>query len=420
LEKPFLEVARPGHVLEKIAEFKPLGSEIVELEQALHRTLFEEIVSREDIPGFNRSTMDGYAVRASDTFGASEGAPALLDLKGEIPMGVIPEQETRKREAYKIWTGGALPRGADAVVMLEHVEVLDQDTIEALNAVAPFENVVRRGEDIEAGKKLLASGQRLRPGDLGALAAIGAARIKVYARPRVALISSGDEITPVEENPKPGHMRDVNRICVSSLTIQAHAQPVWMGIAKDELASVTTLINRGLSAADLVVISGGSSMGARDLVIEAITGQEDSEALVHGVSISPGKPFILAKAQGKPVIGLPGHPVSAMVCFESLVVPLLRRLEGERAIAPYLKPSVRAILSRNLPSKEGRLDFIRVRLDHADDMYRATPIMGKSGMITTMSRAHGYVMISEDCEGLYKGEKVEVSLFSDWIDHHGI
>lgn len=420
MDKPFLEVISSERALELIVEFEALGHEEVPLESATNRTLANTIISKEDVPGFNRSTMDGFAVRARDTFGASESAPALLDLKGEIPMAMIPDTTLRNGESYRIWTGGALPDGADAVVMLERVEELDERTVEILQSVAPFENVIKIGEDIRAGDEILAKGNRLRPADLGALAALGISRVKVFKKPRMALISSGDEITPVEQNPTPGHIRDVNRYCIWAMAIQGHVDPVWIGIVKDDLGSVNNALKTGLSECDLVVFSGASSMGKRDFLIDAIKEQSEAEILAHGVSVSPGKPLILAKAQGKPIVGLPGHPVSAMICFERFAIPLLRRLEGETRGRPYLRPKVSASLSRNIASKEGRLDFVRVKLERENGKMVARPILGKSGMISTMVKAHGYVEISEDCEGLYKDQEVHVTLLSDWTNEDGI
>ncbi len=420
MDKPFLEVISSDRLMELIGEFEALGREEVPLEAATHRTLASTIISEDDVPGFNRSTMDGFAVRARDTFGASESAPALLELKGEIPMAKVPDQTVKRGETYRIWTGGALPEGADAVVMLERVEELDADTVEVLQAVAPYENVIKRGEDIRSGEKILLEGARLRPADLGALAALGVSCVNVFKRPRMALISSGDEIIPVEQALVPGHIRDVNRYCITAMAIKAHAEPVWMGIVKDDLDSVDSALKSGLKECDLVVFSGASSMGRRDFLIDAIKEQKRSEILAHGVSVSPGKPLILAKAQGKPIVGLPGHPVSAMICFERFAIPLLRKLEGERRAIPYLSPTVSARLSRNVPSKEGRLDFIRVRLERDNGKVFAKPIVGKSGMISTMVKAHGYIEIPEDCEGMYKNQAVHVTLLSDWTNEDGI
>ncbi|AFM23914.1 molybdopterin molybdotransferase MoeA [Desulfomonile tiedjei] len=414
--KPFFKVLSPGEALELFKAFEPLHQESISMCDALFRVLAEPLIAEEDVPGFNRSTMDGIAVRAADTFGASESSPALFTLTGEIAMGELPDMKLKKGEAVRIWTGGALPPNADAVVMIEHVEQIDRTTVEILKSVAPYENVVRKGEDFKAGDVLLPAGHRLRPQDLGMLAAMGKSEVTVYRKPKIAVLSSGDEIVPVHETPRPGCMRDVNRHTISAMITEAHATPVWIGIARDNLPDLASNIDRGLSEADAIVISGGSSMGSRDHVIEAITAYEDSEVLLHGVSISPGKPLILGQVNGKAIIGLPGHPVSAMVCLQQFVVPLMRRLEGETSLGPFLHPCIHAHLRRNVPSKEGRTDFVRVRLEQGNGQLFATPVMGKSGMVSSMVRAHGYFIIQTDCEGLYKGDLVKVYLFSDWME----
>jgi molybdopterin molybdotransferase len=300
--------------------------------------------------------------------------------------------------------------------MVEHAEELDPTTVEILKAVAPFDNVVRKGEDFKTRETLLTANHRLRPQDLGLLAAMGAQTVRVYNKPLVAIISSGDEIVPIEDEPPAGCVRDINRYTLSAMIQEAHANSVWIGIAPDRLDALSELMDKALDTADVVIISGGSSMGSRDHVMEAIRGQKDSEILLHGVSVSPGKPLILARVGSLPVIGLPGHPVSAMVCFEQFVVPILRRLEGEDVVNPYLRKTFQAFLSRNVASREGRADFVRVRLQVKDDKMVAVPVPGKSGMISAMVRAHGFVRIEADCEGLYRGDQVAVHLFADWIE----
>jgi molybdopterin molybdotransferase len=211
-------------------------------------------------------------------------------------------------------------------------------------------------------------------------------------------------------------VRDINRYALTSMMREAHARVVWVGIAPDRLDALASLMDRALACADMVVISGGSSMGSRDHVVESILAYADSQILLHGVSISPGKPVILASVGSKPVVGLPGHPVSAMVCLEQFVTPLIRRLEGEDTTKPFLRPVFQAVLSRNCPSREGRTDFIRVRLHKKDGTIVAVPVPGKSGMISSMVRAHGFVRIESDCEGLYKGDQVTVHLFAPWLE----
>ena len=414
MSKPFLRVVTPHQARSLLAAFEPLESEEVSLAEGPFRVLSESIIASEDTPGFDRSTMDGFAVRSVDTFGSTESAPGLFRVVDEVQMGEIRDLSLGRGEAARIWTGGALPLGADAVIMVEHTQDLGSDSIEILKAAAPFENVVRRGEDFRAGEVLLEMGHRLRPQDLGLLAAMGRPRVTVFRKPSVAIVSSGDEIVPVEQDPPPGCMRDVNRHTMHASVVEAHGIPVWIGIAQDRLDVLAEMIDRGLSCADMVVISGGSSMGSRDFVIEAIESYPSSEIILHGVSVSPGKPLILARVGRKPVLGLPGHPAGAMVCFEQFAVPIMRRLGGEDVTHPYMRPAIEAYLARNVPSREGRMDFVRVRLHFSDDRLTATPVPGKSGMISAMVRAHGYICIAQDCEGLYKGDRVKVHLFASW------
>ena len=412
--KPFLHALPPEEVRKLTIKFVSLDSEAVGLENSFSRVLADDVRADHDLPQFNRSTMDGFAVRSIDTFGASESSPALFRLVGDIAMGQDYPHKLKRGETVRIWTGGALPPNADAVVMLEHVEEIDQESVEILRAVAPFDNIARKAEDFKSGELLLEKGKRLRPADVGMLAALGRSRVSVTRKPRVGIISSGDEIVAVDDTPPPGCVRDVNRHSVSASVRDAMAIPIWLGLTPDFLGSIKKLLTEGLEKADIVVISGGSSMGSRDFVIEAIKSHVDSEIMVHGVSVSPGKPFIMARIGSKPVIGLPGHPVSALVCFEQFVVPIIRRLEGEDSALPFLKPKVEAILSRNVASKEGRVDFVRVRLHRLGDDLLATPTLGKSGMVSSMTRSNGFFQIPLDCEGMYKGDRVDVILFSNW------
>jgi molybdopterin molybdotransferase len=416
MHKPFFRVLPIDEALSLLLGFDHLGSESVPIAEARGRVLAGSVTAEEDTPGFDRSTMDGFAVRSADTFGASESSPALMSVIGEVAMGGFSDTAVSKGQAVRIWTGGALPLHADAVVMVEHVEELDGSTIEVFRAVAPYENVVRRGEDFQAGTTLLEKGHRLRPQDLGLLAAMGRVTVEVYRRPRVALISSGDEVVPIDQTPPPGCIRDVNRYALTGMIEEFYAIPVWIGIAPDTREGLAAFVEQGFGSADLVVISGGSSMGSRDHVIDVVNAYQDSQILFHGVGVSPGKPLILSRVGSHPVVGLPGHPVSAMVCFEQFVVPLLRRMEGENARGPYLRPTVTAVLSRNCPSREGRTDFVRVRMENRDGTVFAVPVPGKSGMISSMVRAHGFITIDSDSEGLYRGDPVTVNLFAPWLE----
>ncbi|MGC8906023.1 MAG: gephyrin-like molybdotransferase Glp [Desulfomonilaceae bacterium] len=411
--KPFFNVVSCQEALEALSAFKPLGDEKERLEHAIHRVLAETVTASEDCPGFHRSTMDGFAVRCVDTFGATETNPALLTVIGECSMGGMPAEALRKGTAMRIFTGGALPVNADAVVMVEHTEEASADAIEVLKAVAPYENVVRRGEDFKAGQRLLSKGRRLRPQDLGLLAAAGKSEVRVFRRVSVGIISSGDEIVPIDQEPGPGCVRDVNRYVLTGAVKDAYADAEWIGLVRDAMDDMTRGLKKALDACDLVLISGGSSMGNRDIALNAILSFADSQVLVHGVSISPGKPLIVARIGAQPVVGLPGHPASALICFENFVVPLIRQLGGEQILRPFSRPSCDAILSRNIASKEGRRDFVRVTLHREGDALIATPLAAKSGIISAMVRAHGCLVIDEGCEGLYKGDVVKIHLFSN-------
>ena len=413
--KPFFRVSSPEEAKNQLAQFMALEAESTGIDEAIFRVLAKSIKADQDSPPFDRSIMDGFAVKSTDTFGSSESSPSLFNVVGEISMGEVPRIKIQLGEALRIWTGGAMPQGADSVVMVEHTQDLGGNAMEVVKAVAPFDNMVRKGEDYKKGEELLQRGLRLRSQDIGLLASLGTNKVEVHIRPRVALISSGDEITAVEDVPPPGCVRDVNRHSLYAGVREAFAEPKWIGLAADTLNSVKSMLRSGLDRADIVVISGGSSMGSRDYVIQAISEEPASRILLHGVSMSPGKPIIIGTVESKPVIGLPGHPISALVCFDQFVVPIIRRLAGEDTCEPFLRPCVKAFLTRNVSSKEGRQDFVRVRLSVNGGEFYATPLPAKSGMVSAMSRTHGFVKIPMDCEGFYKDRSVNVYLFSNWL-----
>ena len=404
----FFRVQTTQQVKEIIKKLTTLGEEGVTLEDALGRVLAQDVIAPEDLPSFDRSTMDGYVLRAEDTFGASEGSPALLEVWGEIKMGEWPSLTLKPGGAVKIATGGMLPEGADAVVMVEYTQVIDERTIQVFRAVAPGENVVQRGEDLKRGERILQKGHRLRPQDLGALAALGKGIVTVYRRPRVGILSSGDEVVPIDSIPQEGEIRDTNRYALWALTMAGGGEPFHLGIAKDELRDLQEKLEHGLNKGDVVVISGGSSVGTRDLTIEAIRSLAGAEILLHGVVVSPGKPTILAKIGEKVVWGLPGHPVSAMVIFMTLVAPSLWRMAGRKDWNMPHPWTLKATASRNVPSAQGREDYVRVRLSLEGGNLIATPIFGKSGSISTMVKGNGLLRIEMDSEGIQGGEEVEV------------
>lgn len=405
--KEFFKVVQLADVLNLRTRFKPLDIETVTLDASLDRILAMPVNPDTDIPGFMRSTMDGYALKAASTFGASETSPAFLNIVGAVGMGEEPHFSVGVGQAAKIATGGMLPDGADSVVMLEHTDTLTDTAIEVFKSVAPGQNVIEKGEDLTKGKTVLASGQRVRAQELGLLAACGREHLKVFKKPVVGIISTGDEVIPVDQRPDVGQVRDINSYTLTGLVAKAGAIPVTYGIVKDKVDDLTQTCMTALASSDMVLISGGSSVGVRDLSIEVLKNLPDSRIWVHGISIRPGKPTILAQSGAKSLWGLPGHAVSAMVVFLVVVRPFIQHLAGvplDRAADPYLT----ARLTRNLASVQGRIDFIRVRLEEKNGRLWADPVLGKSGLIRTMVDADGLIVIDLNLEGLEAGAIVRV------------
>ena len=403
----FFKVKTREEVWGDFERFTPLDTEEISLGQALERVLAESIIAREDLPSFTRSIVDGYAVRARDTFGASESLPLLFEIVGEVGMGETPSFELPGGKAARIATGGMLPSGADAVVMVEFTEELDQKSVAINRSVAPLENVVRPGDDFSAGQEALPLGRRLRPQEIGLLAGLGQSTILVKRQPKVAIISTGDEIVPIEKEPQPGELRDINSHSLSAMVENCGGVPLQLGLAPDQFPALREKCQEALDRADICLISGGSSVGTRDLTLDVLTSFETSKVLVHGVAISPGKPTLLVKTNEKGFWGLPGHVASAMVVFQVLVRPFISYLSGAH-LSLGEGMVVRARLNRNVASKQGREDFIRVRLKEADGDPIAEPIFGESALISTLVHADGLVRIDRHTEGLYEGETVEV------------
>jgi len=383
----------------------------VALPESLGRPLAAPAPADGDVPGFDRSTMDGYAVRARDTYGATEGMPAYLDVTGEALMGQEPRGEVGIGQAWRIATGGMLPSGADAVMMVEYTEELDDRTIGVTRPVAPGENVVRRGEDIAAGEVALPAGHRIRPQDMGFLAAAGVTGVEVVTPVKVGIISTGDELVGPEENPDPGQVRDINSYALYGAVEACGGAPRLYGIVGDDYEELKGVLERVLGENDLALLSGGSSVGARDVAARVIDSLGKPGVLFHGISIKPGKPTVGAVVGGKPVFGLPGHPVSALVVFDLLVAPLVRDSGYPPPGAAPGEFPLRAVITRNLRSAAGREDFIRVRLSLWDGRLYADPVLGKSGLISTMVKAAGLARIPAGKEGVEAGETVEVKMF---------
>ena len=334
----FFQLKTVDEVVALYGQFESLAPEVVPLAAAWNRVLAGDVSAGADVPEFARSTMDGYAVRARDTFGAGPGSPAWLTVSGEVAMGEAAQVPLGPGQVMRIATGGMLPPGADAVVMLEYTQELADQTLEVYRSVAPGENVVQRGEDIAAGAVLLPAGRRLRPQDVGLLAALGVAEVSVRRRPRVAIIGTGDEIVPVTASLQPGQMRDANSYALAAQVAAMGGEPILLGLVPDRLEALVDRLQAALPEADVILLSGGSSVGARDLAIAALQSFPEAAILVHGVAVSPGKPTILAKINHQPLFGLPGHPVSAMIIMEVLVRPLLDAAAGPGRTVPVLGP----------------------------------------------------------------------------------
>ncbi len=416
------------------SEERALGeAERVATADALDRVLAERLAARSPLPAFDRGTMDGFAVRSADTYGASESLPAYLTVVGEVPMGRsvaggpvgdapsgsagAPAAGTApaidlvvgQGQAALIHTGGMLPAGADAVVPVEQTQRLDATTIEVLRPVAPGENVVGIGEDVKDGQVLFDAGHALRPQDIGGLMALGITEVAVARRPTVAIISTGDEIVPPECEPAYGQIRDINTYTISGLVARAGGIPLPQGIVPDDYHALLSAARAGWDAADVVVISAGSSVSVRDLTAEVVGELGRPGVIVHGVALKPGKPTILAVCGGKPVIGLPGNPVSAMVAGGLFIAPLLARLQGRHDLSA--KRCAVARLSRNVASAPGREDHVPVRVVEREGELWAEPVLGKSNLIYTLVHADGTFRVSLDVNGVHQGETVEVELF---------
>jgi molybdopterin molybdotransferase len=348
--------------------------------------------------------VDGFAVRAADTYGASEGLPSYLDLLGAVRMGAEPTVAVRPGGCVAMPTGGVLPAGADAVVMVEYTAETMPGTIEVTRPVAPGGGVVRADEDVAAGGTLVPAGRPLRAPDLGLLAAAGVTAVPVHARPRVTIISTGDEVVPPSTvSPAPGQVRDATASALAGLVADAGGEPVLAGIVDDEPGALKSRLTEVLPESDLVVVSAGSSVGARDETAGAVASV--GEIWCHGLAIKPGKPTLLADCGGIPLIGLPGNPLSALVVFGQVGIPLLWRLSG--CDAPPPAPSTRARLSRDLASASGRLDIVQVTVHEGV----AEPLFGPSALLSVLTRADGYVRIPEPATGLDGGTEVEVVLY---------
>lgn len=408
----FFRVISADQFIQLLGGFSRISSEYVPLDAALHRRASENITALEDLPEQARSTVDGFAVRAEDTFGASDSVPALLQVVASIPMGIMPDFTLQAGQAAQIPTGGFLPRGADAVMMVEYTNPAGADEIEVTRPVTLRTNVLEKGEDAGRGSILLDSGKMIRAQEIGFLAALGFQQISVYRQPKTAVISSGDELVPIEQKPALGQIRDANGHAVSALVRHAGAVPLFFDIVPDNAQILSDTLEKALEQAEVITMSGGSSVGTRDLMVDVVSGLPGVEILAHGVAIRPGKPTLLARQKEKAIIGLPGHPVSALMVAQVFLAPFLQYLQGGKLEKGPAGNRTEAVLASSVHSTIGLEEFIRVRLEQTPDGERtAYPVLGKSGMLSTMVKANGILTIPMNVEGYSKGEVVPVVEF---------
>lgn len=384
------------------------GVKKIPLTGAVNQISAEDILSGENLPPFHRSTVDGYAVKSGDTFGAEEGTPSLFKVAGEVYMGKPALLSLTSGETAVIPTGGMLPEGADAVVMLEHTERFDGEMVLVGRKVGPGENVIQRGEDISEGYMILPAGHIIRPQHVGLLAACGHTDVLVRSPLKVGIISTGDEIVDIRYKPQPGQIRDVNSYLLQAALAELGYQVQLYGIVGDEYDLLAKTVNDAINECQLVIMSGGSSVGRRDYTVQVINSTGSPGVLFHGVAAKPGKPTIFGLVNRVPVFGLPGHPAAAMTMFTRLVKPALAVLAGRKECSKRMFP---ARMVRNIASVPGRDDFISVKVQKIDGQYWADPVFGRSGIVSAMAEAEGIVHIAAEVSGLYAGEEIEVELF---------
>jgi len=381
--------------------------ERVDLTSSLGRVVARDVIANSNIPPFDRSVVDGYAVKSSNTFGASDAMPAILDITGEIRIGQKPPGDIKEGQCMYVPTGGMLPEGSDAVVMIEDTGELGSDGIAVYKPVSLWENTMRRGEDIKDGHVVVEKNTVIRPRHVGVLSSAGFKEIEVIQKPRVSIISTGDELIEPGKELKPGQIWDINTYSLAASVVEDGGHPVLEGIVRDQRDILKQRVTDAVKNSDVVLISGGSSAGFRDYTAEIINGMGNPGVMVHGVSIKPGKPTIVGKVDNKPVIGMPGQPVSSLVVYKVLISPLIRKLAGYPSKQIN---TIKAFCEENYASAAGREEYLMIDLMEKEGKIYALPVYGKSGMITTISSARGMVKITRNKEGLYKGEEVEVIL----------
>lgn len=403
----FLKAITASEALAAIRSFPVyLHTEVVPLDESLGRMAADDIVAHENIPPFARSLVDGFAIKVKDVQGAEETSPASLIVKGEVRVGQEARVTIDDGSCVYISTGAMMPEGTDGVVMQEYTRRMG-DAVEIAKTIHKGENVCFTGEDIRLGNIVVAKGKRLTPFDLGVLAALGITDMWTYKEIRIALISSGDEIIPVDGTPKPGQIRDINRYTIANFLKKYGAVPSFIGISPDEPDKIEKYLTDAATY-DMILVSDGSSKGERDYITSSIK-QLGGEVFFHGINVKPGKPTIFAGLWGKPVFGLPGHPVSCIMALTRFVMPLVTRLQGETGRTEMMAAG---ILTTNIPSSYGIEEYVRVALARDEEGCKITPLFAKSSVLSSLSRASGYIIVPEGREGLEQGEEVEVHYFA--------
>lgn len=389
-------------------EFKDikLENEKVDIKESLSRYLGEDIAAQENVPEFNRSSVDGYAIIVEDSHGASESVPSVLRLIGQVKMGEYTDKKIKSGEAIYVPTGGMLPMNSTGMIMIEHTEKMDNETLLISKPITNGENVVYKAEDIKVGDIILKRGQKIGTKEIGVLSSLGIKEISVFKKPRVYIISTGDEIVDITEKLQPGKVRDINSYTLESLIETSGATVSGKEIVRDNFDSLLSCVGKAIKVSDIVLLSGGSSVGTKDFTHKVINSVGGRGVFVHGLAIKPGKPTIIGDGMGKLIVGLPGHPVSSIVVYKAIIHPFIKSLFENNEIIPR----VIAESTQNFPSSPGKQTYHMVKIKEDEGKLFAIPSFGKSGMITLLSESDGYIVIKEHEEGISKGQLREVFL----------
>jgi len=390
---------------------RPLGTEEISLLDSTFRVLAENIVADMDIPPFDRSTVDGYAVRAEDTFGAEENRPAVLHISGTVNIGELPQTTVRKGEAAEIVTGAPMPDGGDAVVMMEYTSCKG-DEVTVFNSAAKNENIMKAGSDIKKGETVLRKKQLLSSREIGVLAAVGWAKIKVYRVPRIAVLSTGPEITEPGQMLEPGKIYDINAYTLCAAVLESGGKPIYLGVFPDRADELHEALMRALACSDMVVTSGGVSVGPKDIMPKTVNALGKPGIIIGGIALKPGKPTTVASIAGKPIFSLPGHPTSALLTFQLFARPLIQAMSGRTNERPQ---EVKAVASMRMFPAKGRRTFVMVTLKHKKPRgIIAEPLPSSlSGAIMTLAKADGFVEILDNVQFIDAGEPIIVKLFKN-------